>query len=603
MVQTAFVPGYVSYLLMIFLPGIGFGELLGVWREDDRIADRLAYAFGLGLAVDTFVFVVRTSGVKLLGFTLAGLDLFTVYFPILAGSVALIASFALRRRFVWPVKPKALDLVLLLVILIQGLMVLLYFQKYPIFPEYQSADYANHVQFAQGLISGSYTSVPRGILYFGVHYQLASALLLVGGEALVTAQRTLAIMVVLSPLLFYLAIGRIFGSKEAGFVIAVIYSLSGTIWFDSVFNSGLYANFFGMLASLFLVVGFADLTGKVRSGRLWLVYLVALVTAYFSHYTVVTLFPALLAVPVIHYVRSRSGLLGYLAPPVVSVAPGVVGLAVYPGVLSLVIALAEAGGGSISGGSTFLSSAFSGWPVLHYMSLEVYSDIAFVFLFIFTAIYVYRGVISKVSLFSIPVVWFLSLLIASPFNVNAWRFSFEALVPLTLMAGFGVFTLIPKVNPNRGKRRSADYGQYGKSLVVIAILLIPLVAFSWGQQSLSDSLSNTSVSSQAQQDVYNALYWLKNNTSTSSRYLSVSDWRFTYTSLFFGRTTDYSFASVPADALKFAKQNGDQFIIVTNVVTVQLPPVPSLFPWNNFQNSANLSMVYSNSDVRIFGVT
>ncbi len=155
-----------------------------------------------------------------------------------------------------------------------------------------------------------------------------------------------------------------------------------------------------------------------------------------------------------------------------------------------------------------------------------------------------------------------------------WRFSFEALVPLTLMAGYGLFTLIPKVDQNR-RRRSADYGHYGKSLVVIAVLLIPLLAFSWGQQS-SDSLSNTSVSSQAQQDVYNALYWLKNNTSTSSRYLSVSDWRFTYSNLFFGRTTDYSFASEPADALKVAKQDDNQFIIVTNVVTVQLPPVPEL---------------------------
>ncbi len=599
--QAAFVPGYVSYLLVIFLPGIGFGELLGVWREDDRIADRVAYAFGLGLAVDTLVFVVRTSGLSLSGFTLAGLDLSTVYFPIVAGSVALIASFALRRRFVWPVKPKALDLALLLVILIQGLMVLLYFQKYPIFPEYQSADYSNHVQFAQGLISGSYTSVPRGILYFGVHYQVASTLLLVGGEALVTAQRTLAILVILSPLLFYLAVGRIVGSKEAGFVTAVIYSLSGTIWFDSVFNSGLYANFFGMLAALFLVVGFVGLTRKVRSGSLWLVYLGALVTAYFSHYTVVTLFPALLAIPVIQYLRSRSGLLGYLAPPLVSVAPGVVGLAVYPGILSLAISLAEGGGGSISG-STFLSSAFSGWPVLHYMSLEVFSDVAFVFLFIFAAIYVYRGVISKISLFSIPVVWFLSLLVASPFNVNAWRFSFEALVPLTLMAGYGLFTLLPKVDPNRRKRRSTDYGRSGKSLVVIAVLLIPILAFSWGQQSMSDSLSNTSVSSQAQEDVYNALYWLKNNTPTSSRYLSVSDWRFTYTSLFFGRTTDYSFASGPSEALKFAKENGDQYIVVTNLVTVQLPPVPSLFPWNNFptNSTSSLSLLFSNSDVRVY---
>jgi hypothetical protein len=362
----------------------------------------------------------------------------------------------------------------------------------------------------------------------------------------------------------------------------------------------LYANFFGILAALFLVVGFVDLTGRARSASLWVVFLGALVTAYFSHYTVVTLFPALLVIPAIQYLRSKSGVRGYLAPPLVSVAPGALALVANPGLLSQVVSLAEEGGGIISGGSTTLSDALAGWPVIHYMTLEVFSDVALVFLFIFAATYLYRGAISKASLFFIPLVWFLSLLVASPFNVSAWRFSFEALVPLTLMAGYGLYTLVPKIELKRRNRGFVSYGQYFKLFVVITVLLIPLLALSGGQQSVSDSLSNTSVSSQAQQDVYNALYWLKGNTSTSSRYLSVSDWRFSYSSLFFGRTTDYSFASGPGDAVKYARQNGDQYIVVTNLVTAQLPPVPSLFPWNNFQNSANLTMVYGNSDVRIF---
>ncbi len=586
---------------MVFLPGVGFGELLRVWRDDDPLVDRVAYAFGLGLAVDTLIFLIRTSGLRLSGIVLQGIDSGTIYFCIIAGLAALVVSIALRRRFAMPVKPKALDLGVLLVSLIQGAMILLYFQKHPIFPEYQSQDYSNHVLFAQGLIDGSYVSIPRGILYVGAHYQLAAALLTVGGEALITVQRTMAILVVLSPLLFYLATSRIFGSKGAGLVATIIYSLSGTIWFDSVFNSGLYANFFGMLASLFFVVGFVELTGRIRSRRMWFVFSVALVAMYFSHYTAITLLPALLAIPIIQYLRSRSNLFGFLAPSLASVAPGAVALVVYPGVFSRIITLAQEGGGTISG-STALSDALFAWPVLHYMSLEVFSDVAFVFLFIFAATYVYRGAFSKASLFFIPLVWFLSLLVAAPFGVSAWRFSFEALVPLTLMAGYGLFSLLPKVDPNRSRRKSVDSGRYAKSAVVLVILLIPLLAISWGQLSVSDSISDTSTSAQAQQDVYNALYWLKDNTPTSSRYLSVSDWRLTYSGLFFGRTTDYSFASEPADALKFAKQNGDQFIIVTNVVTAQLPPVPSLFPWNNFQNSANLTMVYSNSDVRIFGV-
>jgi hypothetical protein len=603
--QEAFVAGYVEYLLVIFLPGIGFCELLGVWRDRDGLAERIAYAFGLGLAVDTLTFVVRTSGLTLSDIALQGIDTGTVYFAAVLGAGALVASLVLRRRFSMPVKPRALDFVLLLILLIQGVMALLYFQKYPIFPAYQSADYGVHVSYVQGLINGTTTSIPQGILYYGVHFQLASAFLLVGGEALVTVQRTMGILVVLSPLLFYLATSRTFDSRGAGLVATAIYALSGTLWLDSVFNSGLYANFFGILAALFLLVVFVDLSAKPKSVRLWIVFVGAVVMTYFSHYTVITVLPALLVIPVIQRFWSKGSVFGHLAPPLVAVAPGGVALLAIPGLFSKLVETAEAKGAVITG-STPVSDALSGWPFLHYLSLEVFSDIAFVFLLVFAAVYVFRGIHLKASIIFIPLVWFLLLLVAAPLDISAWRFSFEALIPLTLMAGFGVFSLVPKVGQSKTKRRrintSTGYGRYLTALVVLAILLTPLLAVSWGERSLSDSISSTGPVAQAQQDVYDALYWLKDNTPAGASYLSVSDWRFTYSGLFFGRTTDYAFFSQPAGALTLAKHNGDKYVIVTNAVTVALPPEPGLFPWNNFQNSGELSLVYSNSDVRVFQI-
>jgi len=37
---------------------------------------------------------------------------------------------------------------------------------------------------------------------------------------------------------------------------------------------------------------------------------------------------------------------------------------------------------------------------------------------------------------------------------------------------------------------------------------------------------------------------------------------------------------------------------------LSLPPVPALFPWNNFPNNStgNLTLVYQNPDVRIFEI-
>ena len=79
-----------------------------------------------------------------------------------------------------------------------------------------------------------------------------------------TVRWTVAPLTVLSPLLFYLAAQRLFASVAVSTITAAVYSLSATIWFSSIFNSGLYANFFGILASLFLIVAFLDAASSCR---------------------------------------------------------------------------------------------------------------------------------------------------------------------------------------------------------------------------------------------------------------------------------------------------------------------------------------------------
>jgi hypothetical protein len=182
-----FLPGYIIYLLVIFVPGVGFGELLGLWKSRDSLAEKAALAFALGLSIDTIVFLIKTSGFD----GLSGINLATVYFVIGLGFIALAASVIVKKKLAFPVKPSRMDLVLFAIMLLQGLMLLVYFQKYPIFPEYFTQDPTVHVGYVESLISGQTTSIPTGLLYFGVHYQLASGVLLVGGEPLVVVQRVM----------------------------------------------------------------------------------------------------------------------------------------------------------------------------------------------------------------------------------------------------------------------------------------------------------------------------------------------------------------------------------------------------------------------------
>lgn len=594
--------GYVPYLMMVFLPGIGLGELFKVWRADSTLVERFGLGFCIGLAIDTIVVFIRTSGLDLLNQRAVGLDLATLYLIIAGGIVLLAVSLALRRRFLFYTAPVRMDLFVALIVIGLGGMMAAFFAKYPLFPEYQSPDFANHVAFSSGLVTGAVSSLPSGILYYGVEYQLAASLLFVGGNPLMTVRETMAVLVLLSPLVFFFVSSRFFSDRTAALFVAVIYAFSATLWFDSVFNSGLYANFFGIIASLFIVFCFVDVIDSPGPAS-WGVFLLALLMAYLSHYSTVTIFPALLLVSVMLLISNRGSWRRYLLPGFVPVLPILAFFAAYPGYANRVVSLAYGGGGQVLG-STYISGALGSIPVLQYTDLELYDDVAFVVLLLLAALYTYRSGVARKWLLFIPVFWFFSVLLTSPETIDAWRFAFTGIVPLTMMAGLGIVYLFPKaIGLSRSRRgyTASKSARYGTVLVAVVFIGL-LVAGSWGTSMLSDSLSNAQFNSQTQGEVYQAMQWLGNHTPPGSTYLSVSDWRFVYTGVLIGRTSVYQFESTPAAAIPVALSDNASYIIVTNAVTASLPPDPSLFPWNNFAPSSNLTMVYSNADVRVYQI-
>lgn len=611
-----FFPGYLIYLLVIFLPGIGFGELFGAWRTRDTLAERFALAFALGLSIDTIFFLIKTSGFA----GLTGITLLDVYVVIVLGIVALFASLMQKRKFTLPVRPRGIDVCLFVIMVLIGLMLIVYFRKYPIFPEYFTQDPTNHVNYVNGLISGSISSIPSGLLYFGVHYQLAAGVLLVGGEPLVVIQRIMAILVTISPLLFYHASKRLFSSGRAALVITILYAFSGMIWFAGVFDSGLYPNFFGILAALFLIVAILN-AAENSSVASWLIFLVALTNGYISHYTFLTLLPALIVLPILMLGMKPNpkdmAFRRYLTAAIITIAPAAIPLLFFPKLGSRILFLATSGGGN-QAASTFLSNAFASYPVLSFLAVEMENDAALIVSLVLAVVFVYRFLSWRDASFVIPLVWFISLFIAAPYNISAWRFSYEALVPLTIMAGFGLYSLLPvSFREEKKKQQTIRKGTLGVRiktrggpsqllpLAIVIVLLGTLLIGSWGQLMLTDALTNTTDVSQSQNYVYQAIYWLKANTPTGSQYLSVSDWRFTYTNLLIGRLTHYQYLYNVTSAIDVAKNTSSNYILVTNVVTASVPNIPTLYPWNNFPTSsnANLTLLFSNSDVRIYGVS
>lgn len=590
--------GYLAYLAFIFLPGLGAGELLRLWKDENGFTSRLAYSFGIGLCIDTIVVVVRTAGITRL---LTGLDSFTVYATIAFGSGMLAVSLVVRRRFSWWRRPTKLDLAFLGILLLQGLIIIFYLQEYPVFPGYLSHDIFVHVPSTERLIAGTLSSIPRGVLYFGVYYQLAPAILTVGGAPLVTVRWTMAILAVLSTLLFYLAAEKLSGSQACGVITALVYALSGPIWFGMVFFSEVYSNFFGVLAALFLLVVYLD--AALGSGARGAMITLALATimAYLSHYSTVTLLPAILLFPFVNLALNRqAGSRPFVAAGVV-VLPGLLGVIAFPRIVSIILR-ANLEFGAATNGSTPLAGLFSPYPVLSYMAIEVNYDLSFIVLAALACICIWRFWSSKAPVIAIPIIWMVTLLVVAPFNLTAWRYAFEALVPFTLMAGLGLFSLLPRSKAAKGRQNPKGF--YRKPGIVLLLVLLLIVASSWGASAVSNSINNTGVSAETQSLDYQCVTWLGANTPQNATYLSVSDVRFIFTSLLIGRNTTYQFTSTPSSALQIAHSAGATYIIVTDYVTGALPADPSLLPWNNFPtaNTSNLALIYQNTGVRVYHI-
>lgn len=596
---NGYYPGYLLYLAAFFVPGIGFGELLGAWKREDGLGEKLGYAFGIGLAVDTLVLVIKLSGFDIVGYRLAGMDISVVYFLIVLGLAALAISYARKRTVALPSRPTRVEAVLLLAILIQAGLIYLFFTKYPIYPAYPSQDFRNHAAFAQEFISGNLTWLPAGVLYYAADSQIAIALLAVGGFAMSTAERTMALLAILSPLIVFLTASKLFSSRGAALVAAVLYSLSGTIWYVTVFDAGLDTNFFGILASLFMLTVYIDAIHRGPRFSKWSLFGLGLVMFYMSHYSDLSLLPAFLAIPIYQLARNRDQLKPYLVPTALVLAPAAAAAAVLPRLYPYIIGLVEVGKGNFVSQS-FISGVLSGVPVLSYLAGEINNDLGFLVLVFLFAVYVVRFR-SGSSLLLFPIVWFVALLLV-PSNLNTWRFAFVAVVPLLLMAGFALDSLVSFERKPGRKRIQTNISRRWKAIIIVGLIVTPIILGSWTTEIVGDTTTDTSLVNESQYAVYNATLWMAQKTSPNATFLALTDWHFSYSNSTIGRDTVLRFFSHQQHAIAYANEVGASYIIVTYVVTIPLPATPGIYPWNNFKPTSNLTLAYSNADVEIFKI-
>ena len=128
------------------------------------------------------------------------------------------------------------------------------FSKYPIFPLVLSGDVSQYLATATSIAHGNFPSASAFVLYGAVWLYLGLVVKLFPAIPLETIRMAMGFLVFLSPLVVYFSVKELFDSRAAIWTSA-LYSLSGFVWFGAIFNSGLYANFVGLLSSLALIAG------------------------------------------------------------------------------------------------------------------------------------------------------------------------------------------------------------------------------------------------------------------------------------------------------------------------------------------------------------
>lgn len=578
-----------------------------------------ARAYGISLALNSLVFFAATTqtlNVGLAPFVAAtGIRLTSLPGLLLGVSLTILAilgvsRYRARSSALRAVRVPKQSMLVLLLGLVFAALVLSQFIKYPIFPKSYSVDFLQHFQIMLGVVHSEVTPA-SGLLYYGVHYNLAMGYLLVGGDPFVQIQYLMAILMAPSSLVVYEGARAIYKNGRLGITGQVLFIASGFLWYLPLYDTGLYPNVYAIVLSIAYMVELQNLLDGKGVGR-FLPFLVLALGLYFSHYFAPIFIAAVAVGLILGAVLKFANWRTVIAAIGITLAPSSV-LALRPDLLTL--ASNTLRGGNATGAFTFstgLADAFAFNPFLRYAIAEIYNLGSLVILFAvpLSIYYMWTNRRDAWLSFVLPL-WLLILWLLAPNAELAWRFSFQALAPLILLAP-ATFHQAPPVirwllGREDGKRRRRGGGGFKESSFSTAgtaiVLFLLVFGGSWTYIMLSDLSLDVSTYSGSQVDLYDSMIWFQNNTPKGSSLLSVTDWRIAFLHSVTGRSGQVIFLAPAADAIRYAKSNGYSYLLVTYFIPADVPAGTDLTTFfSSFTQDEHLMTVYQHGQDVIFQI-
>jgi hypothetical protein len=610
--------GYLEFALLLFLPGLATLLVFNQIRESS-IVTALARSYGISLALNAIVvfagLVLARSPVVRSPSAATGTpisDLPSIILAVSAVLILLLGAFRYRSELamVKSIRISKERIVVLLLAVVSAALILSEFVKYPNFPKSYSVDFVQHVYLLRDVVSLQ-VGPAAGILYYGVHYNLALGYVLVGGDTVIQIQYLMGILAAPASLLVYEAGRRIYSSEKHAILAQLLFIATGFLWYVPLYDTGLYPNLFAIILSFAFIIELRNTVDGSSKGR-FVVFAIVAIGLYLSHYfSPVLVIAALISLFVavgLRHVNWRS----LVIPLVVTLAP--LGALVFrPELVRLAQAVyTQSGATGAFAYSTPLSDIFSFNPFLRYTVAIVfnYGSIVILFGLPFAIFHAWRQRSEAWPLVTL-IIWFLLLWILSPSAELAWRFAFQGLAALLLLTP-ATFSVAPRfvkwilgIGPGgRRKQRRVREGDHSVSdMVIVAVMLLIVFVGSWTTFMVEDLASDSAPYSAAQSDLYDSMTWFAQNSPPQSSLLSVTDWRVAFLNPIAGRTGQLLLLAPGRDAANYARNKSYGYILVTYHIPAEVPPSLDLVAYfNSFNQTQSLRVVYQNQNDIIYQV-
>lgn len=502
------------------------------------------------------------------------------------------------------------QVVVLLLGITSAVLILSQFVKYPIFPKSFSIDFLQHYRITQDVAEFNAPSA-AGLLYYGVHYNLALGYLLVGGDPFVQTQYLMGILVAPSSLLVYEVARLIYNRELLAILGQAIFVFTGFLWYVPLYNTGLYPNLYAILLSMAYLAELHRVLFGSGKGRFFVFAIVAL-SMYLSHYFT-PIFLAAVSGSLLIGGATRIGEIRRIALPIAITLSPLLVFVLRPDFVGF--ALRILGETVTTGAFTFstpLAEFFHFNPFTKYVIAEIYNNGSLVIFFglPFALYHVWKQK-NDMLLITLPI-WLLLLWVLAPNGELAWRFSFVGLAPLILLSP-ATFIHVPRFvrwmvgndQARRRKRRFSDKtGRFSKIEVMsVGAMVILVFAGSWTNVMLYDLSLDAGSYSEAQVDLYDSMLWFSRNTPPGNKLLTVSDWRIAFLESITGRVGQIIHFAPASDAISYAKSNGYNYLLVTYFIPAVVPPTVDLPTfYDSFAKNQNLKVVYRNAQDIIYEI-